>query len=60
TTSTPLIRRPQRTESKSQSTCSPGSLMVGMDLEYPGTRSCLLRIPVSGRGVRQGLPRERA
>ncbi|CAI9618992.1 unnamed protein product [Staurois parvus] len=32
--------------------------MVGMDLEYPETRSWLLSTPVSGRGIRQGLPRE--
>ncbi|CAI9577650.1 unnamed protein product [Staurois parvus] len=34
--------------------------MVGMDLEYPGTRSPLLSTPVSGRGVRQGLQPGRA
>ncbi|CAI9566032.1 unnamed protein product, partial [Staurois parvus] len=60
TTSTPLISRTQGTESKPQSTCSPEPLMVGMDLEYPETRSWPLSMPVSGRGIRQRLPRGRA
>ncbi|CAI9614805.1 unnamed protein product [Staurois parvus] len=47
-------------ESKSQSTCSPGPLMVRMDLERSETRSRLLGTPTTGRGIRRGLPQSKS
>ncbi|CAI9562054.1 unnamed protein product, partial [Staurois parvus] len=60
TSSSPLVRRPQSAESKFRFTCSPGLLMVGMDLECTETRLRLLGIPTSDRGVRRGPCRVRA
>ncbi|CAI9558797.1 unnamed protein product, partial [Staurois parvus] len=44
---------PQGAESKSQFACSPGPLMVGMDLEQTETRSRPLSTSGYGRGYRQ-------
>ncbi|CAI9561154.1 unnamed protein product, partial [Staurois parvus] len=53
--STPQTGFPQGAESKSLPACSPGPLMVGMDLEQAETRSQPLSSPSRGRSTVGGV-----
>ncbi|CAI9615587.1 unnamed protein product, partial [Staurois parvus] len=53
--SAPQTGFPQGAESKSLPACSPGPLMVGMDLEQDETRSRPLSSPSCGRSTVGGV-----